>query len=68
MKTGFTLMADRKDEGNVRTRFVGVQRYVAALTVRDHELAQALLATSADQRMAFEDLDAIDEGIYRPNG
>ena len=68
LKAGLALMSDRENEGNVRTGFVGVQRYVAALTVRDHELAQALLATSADQRMAFEDLDAIDEGIDRRSG
>jgi len=68
LKAGFTLMTDREDEGNVRTRFVGIQRYVAALTVRDHELAQALLAASANHRMAFEDLDAVDEGIDRRDG
>lgn len=39
LKAGFALMTDRKDEGNVRTGLVRVQRYVAALTVRDHELA-----------------------------
>jgi hypothetical protein len=39
LKTGLALMSDRENEGNVRTGFVGIQRYVAALTVRDHELA-----------------------------
>lgn len=39
LKARFSLMTDREDEGNVRTWLVGIQRYVAALTVRDHELA-----------------------------
>ena len=39
LKAGFALVTDCENESDVRAGFVGVRRYAAALTVRDHELA-----------------------------
>ena len=56
-------MPKGENQRDVLCPFVAVERDVAALAVGDDEFPQAGLARPADERMAFENLDPIDEDI-----
>jgi hypothetical protein len=65
LKSRFPLMTDRENQRDVLPWLIAVERNRAALTRRDHELPQSLLAGPADQRMPRQNLNAIANHVHR---
>jgi hypothetical protein len=62
-EAGLPLMPNGENQRDIFARLVTVERDIAALAVGDDELPQARLAGATHERMAFENLDTIDNDV-----